>query len=534
MPDASQSSRGLRGWLDARTGYRAALRVLLDEPLPAGVNWWFTLGSVLIFLLIVQFLTGAVLTVYYVPTPDHAYDSVRFITSQIRYGAIVRSLHFFGASFMVVAAIVHLLRVIVFGAYKAPREATWWSGVVLLLVILAFALSGYLLPWDQRAYWATVVTLNIAGSAPLLGGFVAAFLRGGPALGALTLSRWYAAHVIVLPAAVFLFTVAHLALLRRHHIAGPAIPRPGPATPFFPYHAIKDTVVVALVFAALLTLAVVWRAPLDAIADPADASYVPRPEWYFLGLFQLLKYFPGPFEPVATIGIPSLIVLSLILLPFLDRGPDRRVARRRGVVVGAGAATAAAVALTALGLRDMPATAKRDEWGPRAIAGQTVASTEKCARCHSSGGVGPVFAHGHFARDDQWILGHVADPEMIVPGLRPRQPGALSAMQTQAVIAYVHKLRSGAAPPDVSAEQRATYTLLAIRCASCHVIVDGEGGGTDGPKLTHIGSKRSLEWLINWIEDPEGVDPNATMPAFGDKLTPEELHGIATYLAARK
>ena len=141
--------RAVADWLDARTGFRAARKHLLDEPLPAGTGWWFVTGSVVLFLIGVQFVTGVVLTMYYVPAPDHAYDSVRFIMDQLPFGSVLRGLHVFGASFIVIAALVHMLRVVALGSYRKPREMTWITGVVLLLLILAFALSGYLLPWAQ-------------------------------------------------------------------------------------------------------------------------------------------------------------------------------------------------------------------------------------------------------------------------------------------------------------------------------------------------------------------------------------------------
>src|SRR5205814_2153763 len=214
------SAHSAGDWLDARTGYRAGLRRLLDEPVPGDVNWWFTLGSVLLFLIVLQTITGATLMMYYVPTPTHAYDSIRFITNQLTFGRVLRGLHFFGASFIVVFAVLHLLRVLFFGAYKTPREVTWMTGVVLLLLVLAFGLTGYLLPWDQRAYWATVVTINIAKSTPLVGPYLAGVMRAGPVIGALTLSRWSSAHIILLPAALALFVVLHVYLMRRHGIAG--------------------------------------------------------------------------------------------------------------------------------------------------------------------------------------------------------------------------------------------------------------------------------------------------------------------------
>ena len=165
-------------WADARTGFRGGRAHLLDEPLPAGVGWWFVTGNILLFLLTVQLITGVVLTMYYVPSPEHAYDSVRFIADRLPFGAVVRSLHFFGASFIVVAAVIHMLRVVLFGSYKAPREVTWMTGVVLLLIVLGFALTGYLLPWDQKAYWATTVTINIARRVPLFGEQIASIMRG--------------------------------------------------------------------------------------------------------------------------------------------------------------------------------------------------------------------------------------------------------------------------------------------------------------------------------------------------------------------
>jgi hypothetical protein len=205
----------LLDWLDSRTGWRTGRRKLLEEPIQAGVGWWFVTGSILLMLLTVQFVTGVALAMFYVPAPDHAYDSIRFIMERLTFGHVLRGLHFFGASFIVVAAVVHMLRVVALGSYKNPREVTWITGVVLLLVILGFALTGYLLPWDQKAYWATTVTINIARSGPF-GEQVAGLLQGGTTLGSLTLLRWYAAHVFLLPSALIGFVIAHLFLMRRH------------------------------------------------------------------------------------------------------------------------------------------------------------------------------------------------------------------------------------------------------------------------------------------------------------------------------
>jgi ubiquinol-cytochrome c reductase cytochrome b subunit len=519
-------------WLNDRTGYRAGLRRVLDEPVPGDVNWFFTLGSVLLFLLALQFVTGVTLTMYYVPTPAYAYDSLRFIITQLKFGGMLRGLHFFGASFIVVFAVLHLLRVLFFGAYKSPREVTWGTGIILLLLVLAFGLTGYLLPWDQRAYWATVVTINIAKSTPVVGPYIAGIMRGGPAIGALTLSRWYATHVILLPVGVLLFVVTHLYLMRRHGIAGHFRPRVAPSSPFYPVHAVKDTIVIAAVFALLFSLAVYGKAPLEAMANPADATYVPRPEWYFLGLFQMLKYFPGKLEPIGAIGIPTLVIALLFLLPFLDRRPERDPRARPRVSAVVTLVIVAVSTLTWLGFRDKPKEADAANWGPRAVAGEDIAKEDRCTRCHAPNGVGPDLSRGRISRDDQWITGHVADPEMIAPGLRPPPADGLKTMEARAVIAYVQKIREDAPEPRMSPQDRLASKVFATRCAACHVI-EGDGG-KEGPDLTHEGKKQNAQWLARWISDPPSVDPDADMPSFKGKLSDAELTAISQYLAARK
>lgn len=533
MSARPRTGQAVRDWLHSRTGYRSGLKRLLDEPLPNGVGWWFITGSVLLFLLLVQIVTGVALTMYYVPSPELAYDSVRFITDRLPFGRIVRGLHFFGASFIVIAAAIHMVRVVLFGSYKKPREMTWITGVVLLLIILAFSLSGYLLPWDQKAYWATTVTINIARSTPLVGDQIASLLRGGVDLGALTLGRWYAAHVFLLPAALIGFVVSHLYLMRRHGISGPIVPRQGPRTPFYPYHALKDTIAIAAVFALLLALALTVPAPLDPMADPSDASYVPRPEWYFLSLFQLLKYFPGPLEPVATLVIPGLLVAALFLLPFLDRSRDRHPLKRRVITGGFALVGTAIVALTWLGLQDSPAHADPDAWGPIAIGGRELVSDSRCVSCHREGGLAADLQHTKLGRDPEWLISHVQDPEVVGPGVRPAPPGGMNELSGRAVLAYMRKLRAGSRGPEIAAEGRTASRIFATRCASCHAI-DGEGDGSAGGDLSRIGREHDAKWLQEWITDPTAVDEAAEMPAFGDRLSPEEMSAIVKYLAARR
>ena len=210
------------GWLDERIGWRRVWEAVFLRKVPK-VNWLYTLGSATLFVAANQIVTGILLTIYYVPTPDHAYDSVQYITTQVTAGWLIRGLHHWGASAMVILTALHMLRVILHGAYKYPREVTWFSGVGLLLLVLGFGFTGYLLPWDQKAFWATTVGTRIAGVAPVVGDWILRLMRGGEELSAVTLARFFGAHVWLLPAALLAFLLIHLYLVIRVGIS--AIPR---------------------------------------------------------------------------------------------------------------------------------------------------------------------------------------------------------------------------------------------------------------------------------------------------------------------
>lgn len=202
-------------WLDERLGFEDLNKNLLDRPEPHG-NWWNTLGSASLFLFIMQALTGIFLTVYYTPSPDHAYDSILYIMNEVQFGWLVRGIHHWGASLMVLVVFIHMLRTFVTASYKYPRELTWLIGIGLLLLTVGMGFTGYLLPWHQMAYWATTVGTQIAGSVPFLGDFILKALRGGPDLSALTLQRFYAAHIWILPALLVALIGVHLYLIIRH------------------------------------------------------------------------------------------------------------------------------------------------------------------------------------------------------------------------------------------------------------------------------------------------------------------------------
>jgi quinol-cytochrome oxidoreductase complex cytochrome b subunit len=211
-------------WLDERTAWRQVWDAIFLRKVPK-VNWFYTLGSASLFVAINQAITGILLTIYYVPTPDHAYDSVQYITTQVPLGWLIRGLHHWGASAMVVLVVLHMLRVILFGAYKFPREVTWFTGVILFLVVIAFGFTGYLLPWDQRAFWATTVGTRIAGTPPIIGDLLLRIIRGGNDISAVTLVRFFGTHVWVLPTVLFILIGIHLYLVIRNGIS--AVPKKG-------------------------------------------------------------------------------------------------------------------------------------------------------------------------------------------------------------------------------------------------------------------------------------------------------------------
>jgi quinol-cytochrome oxidoreductase complex cytochrome b subunit len=201
-------------WLDERLGLTTIYNTVLDRKVPK-VNWWFTLGSASLFLFVMQVVTGIFLTVYYVPSPDHAYDSIQYIMNNVAFGWLIRGIHHWGATLMVIFVFIHMLRTFYFAAYKYPREITWLTGVILLLATLGMGFTGYLLPWNQRAYWATTVGTEIPGTAPFIGDFIIRILRGGSDLSAVTLARFFSVHIWFLPAIIALLIGIHLYLIIR-------------------------------------------------------------------------------------------------------------------------------------------------------------------------------------------------------------------------------------------------------------------------------------------------------------------------------
>lgn len=535
----------LAAWLDNRTGVQTAIRQFLYEEIPVSSGWRQVCGSVAVFLFLVQVFTGALLAFNYAPTPGDAYNSLRYILTELTGGRLIRGLHHWGASMMIVVVVLHMAQVFVYGAYKKPREATWLAGVALLLLTLAYGLTGYLLPWDNRAYWGTVVATGIAGQAPLVGPYLTRLLGGGGAVGVVTFARFYGLHVLLLPPATVLLIALHVHLVRKHGVA----PVPGdellPRKQFYPVQVLKDTVAVFIAFAILFTMAAAVRVPLEQLADPTDTAYIPRPEWYFLFLFQTLKLFTGPLEVVGSTVLPGLAVLVLILVPFIDRGRMVKATRRTFAlvfvalaVVGWGGLTAAAVITTPPEARTMEVdySAPTDwiELSPEEMAGVAYFRQENCVSCHAIGehgsSVGPDLTRISIHKDAAWMIQHFKRPSAMRPGTS-MPPIQLADWQLNSLAAFLLKLNPNNATALDNAPEFATQGALAYQanhCGACH-LANGLGMKI-GPPLNGLSKRRSRSWVEEHFSDPQKLSPGSIMPPF--RLSPQDMQNLTTYLFA--
>jgi ubiquinol-cytochrome c reductase cytochrome b subunit len=447
-------------WLDQRTGFVTLTTEFLTEDVPGGASYWYAFGSATVFAMILQIVTGIFLTFYYSPSSATAWESTKYIIDKVPAGHLVLSLHYWGASAMIAFMLMHLLQVLLWGAYKKPRELQWIVGVILFILTLVLGLTGYLLPWDLDALLASKVAISIAGSAPILGGAILAFLQDGANIGTLTINRFFGIHVWLTPAILVLLVAAHLAIFRWNGAAGPPIDEPPKLKPgrFWPDQMFMDTVVSFGMFAVIVALSFISPAPLDDKADPNNTSFVPYPAWYFMALFALLTIVGHVQNPallefldlVATIIVPGVLVLVLILLPFLDRNPSRRLSRRPWVlgltavtmfgalalsvigqvsiqnqqvangVAGPGAAQAATAAAPGDAEKAAAGGAQVAVAGGAGAAGASVYSAN-CAGCHGAAGAGAPGAFPPLA-NNPYVTG---DPKAVIHTLSYGLQGAI-------------------------------------------------------------------------------------------------------------
>jgi ubiquinol-cytochrome c reductase cytochrome b subunit len=492
MPDAetgvdrrTQSLRGrLWKWVDQRTGADKILHHSLDEPIPGGARFAYVFGSALLFIFVSQMVTGICLALYYVPAPMVAHVSVAYIVKEVAAGAFLRSLHSYGSSAMVIILLLHFLQTFLYGSYKGKRELLWISGCALSLLVLGMAFTGYLLPWDQKAYFASSVGTNIAGQVPIIGESLRLLLRGGATMGALTISRFYVLHVFIIPALIFLLVAVHIFLFRKAGAAGPADEDPVtphlPAEMFYPRQVLIDMGFVLVVMGVLGMLAHFLPVTLGPEANPTDSRYLPRPEWYYLPMFQWLKYWEGWRTVIGIVIIPVILIGLFFSLPFLDRGPERRPWRRP---IPVGGVFIVLIGLLWLGMTSHledshdPAVAaqlaeqNRQESGyfhvafqpfsassasegaasgpldATAAMGKGVFDTHGCSGCHGqsgAGGVGPALTHisSQYPPAQLTALLKAPTAKMKAAGMVPL---AVDSADMEALVAYVSSLGGASA-----------------------------------------------------------------------------------------
>src|SRR5579871_3139364 len=447
----------------------------------------------------------------------------------------MRGLHHWGASLMIIVVVLHMTQVFIWGAYKKPREATWMVGGFLLLLTLAYGLTGYLLPWDNRSYWATVVTTQIATQAPGAGPYLLRLLGSdGNSIGVVTFARFYAVHVLLLPPLTFLLIIIHLILVRRHGVAPLPEDAHKPKKKFFPEQVYKDTVATFLWFAVLVGMAIFARVPLGNVADPTDTSFIPRPEWYFLFLFQMLKVFEGPLEIVGSIILPTLAMIALFLVPFIDRAKMSKVRQRTGamalVVLGAlgwSGLTSRAIATTPP-QNEPDGLAIIQTWQqipPENLAAIGYFRKDNCASCHPVGkaGSGPDLTVGPASRTADWLAMHIMQPAAGAPAsqLKPAEIKTLSTFVAKRTDDDVEAW-TGAPQPAVDG----AMLYQSSDCGSCHVL---NGSGSEvGPGLNGLAERRQRDWVEKHFAAPEKYTPNSIMPAF--TFNPQDLDHITSYL----
>jgi cytochrome b6 len=318
-------------WLDDRLGYKDALALAEKKEIPQHrATIWYYLGAGILMMFGIQVATGLLLMLYYQPSLEQGYESVAFITNEVPLGWLIRSIHHWGANFMVGLVALHLVTTMLLKAYRPPREFTWMTGMMLLGMSMAFGFTGYLLPWDEVSLAATKIGTDIPRSIPVVGDWASYIMRGGEDVTGATITRFFAVHVCYLPFGIFGLLGLHLLLVQRHGMSLPvSIELRGekpPVLPFFPNFVYRETIFWLLLFGALITVAVFFPAGLHTKADlMAPASEGIKPEWYFLAMFQFLKLFPSqvlglPGQMIAIL-LTNLVGAALFFLPFIDRNP---------------------------------------------------------------------------------------------------------------------------------------------------------------------------------------------------------------------
>jgi ubiquinol-cytochrome c reductase cytochrome b subunit len=390
-------------WFDARTDASKVLGPIVKHPVPPRTGWKYVFGSATLFAFLIQVFTGIALATAYVSSAGQAYDSLQWITHRAFLGHLLRGMHYFGASAMVLLVGIHMIRTFLTGSYKFPRELNWVVGVILLGLTILMGFTGQLLRWDQNGVWSTIVAAEQAGRVPVIGPWLARLLLGGQTVGGATLSRFFAYHVFFIPAMIFAMVGLHLALVLRHGISEKPDPaRPvNPKTyrawyesmlkregvPFWPDAAWRDVVFGVLVVAAVVCLA--WRIGPPELTKPPDPTIIqayPRPDWYLLWYFAVLAQLPHGTETQVIVGAPLLAGVCLIVLPLLFNKGQRAPSRRPWAI--------ASILIIVMSVGVLWYQGERSAWSPDFEARQLSASVVNASTNEVSHGAGLFHAKG--------------------------------------------------------------------------------------------------------------------------------------------
>ena len=508
----------MKEWIETRWPLSSVMHLALDEEIPGGARFAYSLGVAVLVAFMLQTATGIMQLFFYVPSTDHAYDSIGYLRTRVPFGWLIHGLHYWGANAMIALVVFHMSRVFLWGAYKKPRELTWLAGVTLLLTTYVFSFTGTPLHWDQRGYWIGEVSTSIAGTAPVFGAFMKHCLRGGgDTMGQLALSRFFGLHTMLLPLALAGLFGIHFIAMRHFGSVGPWGVKNPPPGPLWPDQIFKDAVTGSAVVYILVALAVFFPPQYAGLVDPLDTSYIPMPEWNFLFFYEALKYFHGRFEAVGTVGVPTVLVLLLVLLPFVDRNPERNPLKRPIALAAALVLAAIVIGLSIEGCLSPfygQTAAKRTARGESSTAAMIKAAL--AVKAGEAVETSPVTPSGEGA-------GKYSPPELEKKG----PPGAASY--------------------SIGSAQRGA-DIFAKNCSPCHGpagrSVLPNPGSREGrvPSLNPIDRElfnadaetfaQNIDRFIQHGSVPKGPKPVIRMPAFGEtnNLTQQEIANVEAYV----
>lgn len=402
-------------WFDDRTGISNAIGPIMKHPVPPNAKWSYVFGSATLFCFLLQVITGVALALLYQPSSNDAYQSLQFITYQAKFGSVLRGMHYYGASAMIILVGVHMIRVYITASFKFPREMNWISGVVLLLCTIFMGFTGQLLRWDSNGVWSSVVAAQQLGRVPFIGTYLARLLLGGNTLGGQSLSRFFAYHVFIVPALIFVFVGFHLYLVIRNGISEP--PKAGrlvnPKTyrawyekllkekgvPFWPDAAWRDIIFSSVLIIIIIIVAFVFGAPaLTQSPDPAAVHASPMPDWFMVPFFALFALMPHNIESVAMMLGPLFTIALLLAIPFISNKGERSPLKRPWSMFGVICVVVFVISLLIVGMKapwsadfkakPLPLTAVRNVQDTMVAAGVHLFYTKGCEYCHRINGYG--------------------------------------------------------------------------------------------------------------------------------------------------